>query len=160
MSGTTTDPNDPRLGRGSDTERKPQNEVYLVLSDEERAQGFVRPLRDSYQHVGRSVCGKPRQGIETDNPAQPYICVMLPGHEGDCAVFHKAADIGELERAGKHHLLGGCNGVTRMGYAIAATYARQPDFYGATYCVDCQMHRPVGEAGEFVWLGTTERVGT
>lgn len=50
---TTTDPNDPRLGHGSDDEPGPQNEVYLVLSDEERHKGLVRPLRYSYIHVGQ-----------------------------------------------------------------------------------------------------------
>lgn len=48
----TTDPNDPRLGHGVDDEPVPQQEVYLVLSDEERAKGFVRPVRRSYKHVG------------------------------------------------------------------------------------------------------------
>lgn len=56
--------------------------------------------------------------------------------------------------------LGGCGAATTMGYSIAATYARQPDFYGATYCVGCRKHRPVGADGEFFWDGTTEKVGT
>ena len=103
--GLTTDPSDPRLGHGSDTEPIPQHEVYLVLSDEERAKGFIRPVRRSYIHT---VCG----------------------------------------------------GVTTMGQALAETYARDPHFYGATYCVHCQMHKPVGEDGEFVWDGTNEKVGT
>jgi hypothetical protein len=106
---TTTDPNDPRLGHGSNEEPVPQNEVYLVLSDAERAQGFVRPLRFAYIHA------KDR---------------------------------------------GGCGARTVMGALIAETYARNPSFYGATYCVGCRMHRPVGENGEFVWDGTTEAVGT
>lgn len=50
----TTDPTDPRLGRGSDSTPVPQNEVYLVLSEEERAQGFVRPYRDEYRHISCS----------------------------------------------------------------------------------------------------------
>jgi len=54
----------------------------------------------------------------------------------------------------------GCGAATTMGYALAETYARQPGFYGATYCVGCERHRPVGADGEFVWDGTTERVGT
>jgi len=45
----------------------------------------------------------------------------------------------------------GCGGITRMGEAIAETYARDPHFYGATYCCKCRMHKAVGEAGEFVW---------
>src|SRR6266496_1048538 len=50
--GLTTDPNDLRLGHGPNDEPVPQNEVYLVLSENERAKGFVRPLRTSYVHVG------------------------------------------------------------------------------------------------------------
>lgn len=51
---TTSDPADPRLTRGADTEPVGQAEAYLVLSDEERAAGFVRPVRDTYRHL---VCG-------------------------------------------------------------------------------------------------------
>jgi hypothetical protein len=39
-----------------------------------------------------------------------------------------------------------------MGQAIAETYARNPGFYGATYCVGCNRHRPVGAEGEFDWV--------
>lgn len=52
-----------------------------------------------------------------------------------------------------------CGAATTMGQAIAETYARQPSFYGSTYCVTCQMHRPVGAAGEFVW-DDGSKVGT
>lgn len=55
---------------------------------------------------------------------------------------------------------GGCGAVTKMGRALAETYARDPYFYGGTYCVGCRMHRPVGPEGEFVWYGTDEAVGT
>lgn len=101
----TDDPNDPALTRGVDEEPTQMAEKYLVLSDEERAKGFVRPVRRAYIH-------------ET------------------------------------------CNSVTYMGQALAETYARDPKFYGATWCVHCRMHRPVGEHGEFVWDGTDEKVGT
>jgi len=50
----TDDPSDPRLTHGADTEPVPQAEVYLVLSAEERARGYVRPLRLSYRHL---TCG-------------------------------------------------------------------------------------------------------
>ena len=69
--------------------------AYLVLSDEERAKGFVRPLRRSYKHLA-------------------------------------------------------CGTVTTMGLAIAETYARDPHFYGSTYCAGCQAHFPVGEDGQVV----------
>ena len=44
----TTNPNDECLIVGQKEEG--QNECYLVLSDEERAKGFVRPYRDTYVH--------------------------------------------------------------------------------------------------------------
>jgi hypothetical protein len=46
----TTDPNDPRLGHGEDRTPTPLHDVYLVLSEEERAEGFVRPVYRSYIH--------------------------------------------------------------------------------------------------------------
>ena len=43
-----TDPNDPRLNK---PDKEGMNEVYLVISEEERKKGFVRPVRTSYTHV-------------------------------------------------------------------------------------------------------------
>ena len=54
-----------------------------------------------------------------------------------------------------------CGTVTKMGQAIAETYARQPSFYGATFCASCGVHRPVGKDGEFYWDGEPgNKVGT
>jgi hypothetical protein len=106
VTGTTSDPSDPRLTHGADSEPVAQAPVYLVLSDEERAKGFVRPVRTSYVHVP-------------------------------------------------------CGAVTTMGQAIAETYARDPGFYGSTYCTSCAKHRPVGAEGEFIWDdGSGQPVGT
>jgi hypothetical protein len=102
----TTDPTDPRLGHGFDDEPREQHEVYLVLSPEERAKGFVRPYRDCYRHVK---------------------CEVSPSM------------------------------VTTMNKALSETYARDPGFYGATYCIACRMHKPVGE---FVWDKDGEVVGS
>lgn len=77
---------------------------YIVLCDEEREKGFVRPVRQGYKH--------------------------LP-----------------------------CGTTTTMSAAIAETYARDPKFYGSTYCVQCHGHFLVGEHGEFVWHDGT-KVGT
>ena len=99
----TDDPTDPRLTHGvdpADAPARPQAEVYLVLSEEERAKGFIRPVRRSYWH-------------------QP------------------------------------CGTVTTMGVGLAETYARDPKFYGATYCTGCGQHRPVGPNGEFHWVSAT-----
>lgn len=86
----TTDPTDPELGHGFDTKPIDQHKKYLVLSDEEIAKGFVRPVRRSYTHQK-------------------------------------------------------CGTETVMGEKIAETYAVNPGFYGATYCVNCRMHLPVAE---------------
>lgn len=98
----TDDPHDPRLSHGIDTEPVEQAKAYLVLSAEERAKGFVRPVRYAYRHEK-------------------------------------------------------CGAVTTMGGALSETYARDPKFYGATYCTTCNMHKPVDE---FVWTDDGERVGS
>lgn len=89
----TTDPNDKELGYGVDKEPIDQHKKYLVLSEEERAKGFVRPVRRTYVHDK-------------------------------------------------------CKVATSMGVALAETYAREPKFYGSTYCISCRMHLPVAE---FKW---------
>jgi len=101
--GLTTDPEEAR-NSGIDPASGMQGK-YVVLSDEERAKGFVRPVRLTYVHL---TCGAP----------------------------------------------------TNMAQAIAETYARDPSFYGGTYCATCRGHFPVGPDGEFVWQGTEEKVGT
>lgn len=99
---TTEDRNDPDL---EVKDEKGMQKSYLVLSEEERAKGFIRPVRRSYIH---ETCG--------------------------------------ME--------------TYMGLAIAETYARDPHFYGGTYCGVCGDHYPVGERGEFTWAVDGTKVGT
>lgn len=82
-----------------------QQKGYVVLSDEERGKGFVRPVRRSYIHES-------------------------------------------------------CGTITTMGQSIAETYARDPYFYGGTFCCACGSHFPVGINGQFTWVGTNEKVGT
>jgi hypothetical protein len=54
----TTDPDDPRLGK---IRPDGQQEAYRVLSEEERAKGFVRPVRRAYRHL---ACGsETRMGL-------------------------------------------------------------------------------------------------
>lgn len=102
MADLTSDRNDPRLTYGVDKEPTKQAEAYLILSEEERAKGFVRPVRTKY------VCKK-------------------------------------------------CGTATSMSLPLAETYARDPKFYGATYCCGCQKHLPVSN---FIWDGTEEEVGS
>lgn len=147
---TTTDPNDPRLGHGPDTEPGPQNEVYLVLSAEERAKGFVRPLRFTYDHVGIRPTYPTRE--LTDAEKEMF---------GDTYVCFEPYPESESPKTGRYwtqkELNSGCGVQTTMGRDLAETWARNIHFYGATYCVSCRMHLPVRE---FVWSGTNERLGT
>lgn len=57
-----------------------------------------------------------------------------------------------------------CGAITTMSHDIAATYARDPEFYDGTFCSTCRSHFPVGEKGEFTWyeMDGTEgpKVGT
>lgn len=50
-----------------------------------------------------------------------------------------------------------CMTTTKMGQAIAETYARDPSFYGSTFCVCCKHHFPLDQ---FFWEGTNEQVGS
>lgn len=125
MAGVTHDPTDPRLARGIDTDEVPQAEVYLVLSDEERAKGFVRPVRTAYVHR-----------FWKDWRDEPLPDVITPENRGE---------------------LGGCGALTTMGLAIAETYARDPKFYGGTYCTGCSKHLPIEE---FRWDADGTVVGS
>lgn len=53
-----------------------------------------------------------------------------------------------------------CGTTTTMGQALAETYARDPAFYSGTFCVNCGAHFPVGADGQFVWAGSSDKVGT
>lgn len=93
----------PEEARNSGRRPNGEQEKYVVLSEDERAKGFVRPVRFSYVHDK------------------------------------------------------GCGQATSMNQKIAETYARDPSFYGGTFCSTCRDHFPVDE---FVWPGTDERVGS
>lgn len=121
-----------------------QHKGYVVLCPDERAKGFVRPYRDSYRHVGRApTCGKPDADNGDDDR---FVCSMPSGHDGECLSFE--------HRDATH---AGCGTVTTMGRALSETYQRDPSFYGATFCVNCNRHLPVSE---FVWTADGERVGS
>ena len=152
MSRLTTDPNDPRLGHGGDKEPGLQNEVYLVLSAEERAKGFVRPVRDRYVHVGN----KPRYPLRD---LTSYEVSLWGGYGYVKYEEYPPSQGGPVGKLWTQEQLDkvACGTITVMGLALAETYARNPRFYGATYCCVCRMHLPVGE---FVWAGTDERVGS
>jgi hypothetical protein len=93
--GLTTDGNNPCL---YEIKENGQQECYLILSDEERKKGFVRPVRRTYTHVK-------------------------------------------------------CGTTTTMAQAIAETYARDPKFYGGTFCCHCKKHflLVTSKSPQFLW---------
>ncbi len=50
-----------------------------------------------------------------------------------------------------------CGSITTMGRALSETYARDPTFYGSTFCYACNRHLPVAE---FVWTADGQTVGS
>ena len=159
----TTDPNDPRLGHGIDDEPVAQNEVYLVLSSEEISKGFVRPVRNSYVHVGKkmSYFGIHRMLDEKElieYADKKYVAVMTLMKKEDGSFLggpYVTQEAIDAWKAGKR--LGGCGVTTTMGQQLSETYARNPRFYGSTYCTGCRKHLDVSE---FFWNNTEEPVGS
>ena len=132
---------------------------HWVLCEEERKKGFVRPLRKKYVHVGtpgpkftlRDLTDEEKQRWAGEGYVkfEPYP----DGYRGSATGSLWTQE--RLDKVGK-----GCGTVTGMPMACAETYARQPGYYGSTFCCGCGTYLPVGADGEFVWDGTDERVGT
>ena len=124
---------------------------YVVLSAEERAKGFVAPVRRTYLHAGLRPTGKTRP--LTPDEQKRYA-------DMDYVLYEEYADK-DSSAAGRFwtqaQLNSGCHHTTTMNLALAETYARDPKFYGATFCSVCKNHYPVDE---FVWQGTDQRVGS
>lgn len=162
----TTDPKDPALKEGQKNETG-QHDIYLVLSQEERAKGFVRPVRDTYIHVGKKLCyeeiwylldEKQQSEMKKKFPDKEYFAVMVSLKDKNGKIIggsYVTKEEYDHWQSGK--LIGGCGTETRMGLALAETYARNPLFYGATFCCYCNKHLPVDE---FVWKGTNQIVGS
>ena len=149
-----------------------QNKAYLVLSEEERAKGFVRPVRDSYAHLGKeieqeagAIIQELTQGlVDCSDWAKShytiengYVAYLKYPEEKSPLVgrFIKEEELKNIKE--KRKFIEGCGAVTRMNQALAETYAMNPKFYGATFCIGCKEHLPVDE---FVWEGTNEKVGS
>lgn len=143
----TTDPNDPAL---KTIRPDGQQEAYLVMSEEERSKGWVRPYRDHYEHVGRKPLYELRDLTEEEQ-ARYGVCNYIkyekyPEESPIVGRFWTAAD-----------LLPGCGTVTHMPRSISETYAKNPHYYGSTFCCGCGVHLPVAQ---FVWSKDRTVVGS
>jgi hypothetical protein len=123
---------------------------YWVLSDEERAKGFIRPVRHSYAHSGARPQYPTRELTPDERERYEDYYELFEVYPSSMAPCTGRFWTGE-------RLASGCGSVTKMGRKLAETYARDPKFYRATFCCHCQNHFPVDE---FVWDGTTEVVGS
>ena len=153
------DPENPRSASTPTSEKRSDGQYkdHWVLPASERDKGFVRPVRLEYKHVG---------------PPGPQS-VLIDLAESEIEHYKQYGYIKFEKYLKNHHAVGrywtqeqidrvgsGCNTVTTMPQDCAETYARQPGFYGSTFCVNCGEYFPVGESGEFIWLDDETRVGT
>jgi hypothetical protein len=135
---TTTDRNDPGL---DETRPDGQQEKYLVLSAAERAKGFVRPVRTSYRHVGARPTYEVRElTAEEHERYDRYHYMYYEEYPPGQRISGRFWTDAEVRR--------GCGAVTTMGTDLAETYARDPKFYGSTFCSCCGEHYDVADAGE------------
>lgn len=165
--GLTTDKNSECL---NETKDNGQNECYLVLSEEELAKGFTRPFRDYYIHVGTKVEkegtiesleehleGMSDTAKSTYTKENGYVGFLKYG-EDRLPITGRYIKQDELDTFNSDEThINGCGTLTKMNKTISETYARDPKFYGATFCIGCGTHLPVSE---FVWDGTDELVGS
>lgn len=134
QAGSAPEPIDPETG---------QHGAYWVLTEEERAKGFVRPVRRSYIHAG----------VRPQHPTRPLTDEEKGRYDSyGYIAFEAYPDAEETGRPGRFwteaQLNSGCGAVTTMGQSLAETWARDPAFYGATFCATCRDHFPVAQ---FQW---------
>lgn len=142
----TTDRDDPRL-KQIDPSTGLQ-EAYLVLSEDERSKGFVRPLRYSYIHSRVPGPEHPLRDLTAEEHERydqyGYVKFEEYPEDPDSSVTGSFWTQERLDKAAR-----GCGTVTTMGPALAETYARDPKHYGGTFCAGCHDHFPVAQ---FEWL--------
>ena len=128
-----------------------QYQNYIVLTEEERTKGFVRPLRRAYIHKGIRPEYPLRDLTEEEHKRyDKFGYVKYEKYPED-----KYPSLGSFWT--QEQLNSGCGTKTTMGLSLCETYARDPKFYGSTFCCGCNKHLPVKE---FVWEEDGERVGS
>lgn len=134
-----------------------QQKAYVVLSAEERAKGYARPVRRTYRHVGTAPPEYSLRDLTSEEHERygkfGYIKYETYPDSPEIAAVGKYWTQAELDKINT-----GCGATTTMGQTLAETYARDPSFYGGTFCCACNTHYPVDE---FVWLDNPDqRVGS
>jgi hypothetical protein len=111
-------------------------------------------------------------GLTTD-PNDPCLDETKPDGQQECYVVLSDEEIekGYVRPVRRSYVHRACGTVTTMAVPIAQTYARDPKFYGGTFCAGCRAHFPLMDyenldkkvpdyVPQFLWEGTNEGVGT
>lgn len=104
-----------------------------------------------------TVSGEPPENGHWDGPAPAPINPTTGQHRDYWVLPKEELDKGFVRPVRLSYRHEKCGTVTTMNRKIAETYARDPSYYGQTFCCRCNDHLPVAE---FVWEGDGTKVGT
>lgn len=99
----------------------------------------------------------PREGHEDEHKAAVGDTKANGQHEDYWVLSAEETSKGYTRPYRTSYVHSICGTKTTMSGKISATYARNPKFYGRTFCCGCGLHFPVAE---FLWDGTEESVGS
>lgn len=96
----------------------------------------------------------------TDDPTDECIKVIRPDGMQECYLVlpQSERDKGFVRPVRQDYIHLACGASTHMALALAETYARDPSFYGGTFCAHCRKHfnlrdhsDPAGPRFNFAW---------
>ena len=105
-------------------------------------------------HKGQAMCTTTGESVEEVRRKQTNATGQHDGYIVLCP-DERAKGFVRPYRDKYRHLT--CGTETTMDRALSETYARDPSFYGATFCCRCNAHFPVAE---FVWTADGQPVGS
>lgn len=102
-------------------------------------------------------------GLTTD-PTDPCIVEIREDGMQECylVLSQEELDKGFVRPVRRSYVHTKCGTVTTMATRIAETYARDPKFYGGTYCAGCKTHFPLvaADGPQFRWDADNTPVGS
>jgi hypothetical protein len=127
--------------------------LYLCESrvEAERNRRALEVLKQKSEQHGAEVCttdGKPPDPDYADLHNAPKPVGTSGQHESYYVLCESERAKGFVRPVRRTYIHTKCGTSTSMGQALAETYARDPNFYGATFCCMCGTHYPVAE---FKW---------
>lgn len=93
-----------------------------------------------------------------DGPAPAPLDPLTGQHQSYWILTEEERSKGFVRPVRRSYVHLKCGTETKMAHEIAETYARDPSYYGSTFCVYCRTHLPVEG---FVWADSRgEKVGS